>query len=123
MSNASSNPDSISHDEPQFKLSFPCLLIHKFFDGNRDELYEFIGNCDNAFKFSAHNQQDALLAYIISKLTGPCKAQLRDKMIRNWAVLTGHLTQLYSDKETFHYSHGSAIHHITVSQRERHQFS
>lgn len=104
MSNASSIPDSvisIAHEEPQFKLSFLCLLIHKSFDGNRNELYEFIGNCDNAFRFSAQNQRDALLAYIISKLTGSCKAQLRDKAIRNWAELRGHLIQLYSDKKHF----------------------
>ncbi|RZC38995.1 hypothetical protein BDFB_004376, partial [Asbolus verrucosus] len=46
-------------------------------------LQEFIINCDNAEKFAHNSQKDALLTFIISRLMGNPRAQLRDKEKRN----------------------------------------
>lgn len=84
-----------------YKLSFLCSLISKSFDGTRTELHEFISNCNNAFRFANDQQKDALIAFVISKITGSAKAQLRDKTIQSWAQLKGLLLQLYSDKKHY----------------------
>lgn len=87
--------------EQDFKISFLCSLIPKSFDGNRLELYEFISNCDNANKFASNAQKEPLLAFIISRLTGNAKAQLRDKIVDEWEELQNILLQLYSDKKHY----------------------
>lgn len=87
--------------EPLYKISFLCSLISKPFDGNRSELHEFISNCSNAFRFASSHQSDALIAFVISRITGSAKAELRDKTIENWAQLKGLLLRLYSDKKHY----------------------
>lgn len=87
--------------EQDFKISFLCSLIPKSFDGNRLELYEFLSNCDNANKFASEAQKEPLLAFIISRLTGNAKAQLRDKTVNDWEELQNILLQLYSDKKHY----------------------
>ena len=82
-------------------LTFLCSLIAKPFDGNRHDLPEFISNCENAFKFAKLNQIDALLAFIMSKITGSAKAQMRDKAISGWQTLKNLLLQLYSDTKNY----------------------
>ncbi|RZC32678.1 hypothetical protein BDFB_012550, partial [Asbolus verrucosus] len=69
------------------------------FDVNRSELYKFIANCDNAEKFAHSSQKDALLTFIISRLTGNPRAQLSDKEVRHWFQLKNAVLQLYSDKK------------------------
>lgn len=84
-----------------FKLSFLCSLVPKAFDGNRLELHEFLSNCNNANKFADDSQKEPLLAFIISRLTGNAKAQLRDKVVDSWKTLQTILLQLYSDKKHY----------------------
>lgn len=87
-------PDSLN-------LTFLCCLITKSFDGNRLDLHEFIANCDSAFKFARRPQNEALMAYVISRITGSARAQLRDKAITDWPELKSLLLQLYSDKKHY----------------------
>lgn len=94
-------PESSTANFPQYKLNFLCCLISKTFDGNRSELFEFLSNCDNAFRFADESQVSALMAFIVSKITGSAKAQLRDKEISNWNELKSLLLQLYSDKKHY----------------------
>ncbi|KAL3266803.1 hypothetical protein HHI36_010957 [Cryptolaemus montrouzieri] len=84
-----------------FKLSFLCSLIPHIFDGNRLRVHEFISNCDNAFKFAHPSQEQPLLAYVISKISGNAKAQLRDKLVNTWVQLRELLLQLYADKKHY----------------------
>lgn len=86
---------------PPFKLQFLCSLIAITFGGNRNDLHEFIANCDNAYKFVHYSQEAALLAYILSKLTGNAKAQTRDKEFYSWIDLRSTLLQLYSDAKHY----------------------
>lgn len=96
------NADSSNiRDIPPHKLAFLCSLIPKSFDGNRTELYEFVSNCENAFKFAHNSQNEPLIAYVISKITGSAKAQLRDKEINDWKDLKELLIQLYADKKHY----------------------
>lgn len=93
---------SVPVAESIFTLAFLCSLITKSFDGNRLELHEFISNCESAFRFATGNQSEALMAFVISKITGSARAQVRDKAIQTWEELKTLLLQLYSDKK--HYS-------------------
>lgn len=93
----SSNVDQSSN----FKLAFLCSLVPKSFDGHRLELHEFLSNCNNANKFADESQKEPLLAFIISRLTGNAKAQLRDKVVDTWEDLQKILLQLYSDKKHY----------------------
>nr|CAI5863056.1 unnamed protein product [Callosobruchus analis] len=93
--------ENIHLDDSTHKLSFLCSLIPKSYDGNRQELHEFLGNCDNAMRFASDTQKDALMAYIISKLTGSAKAQLRDKEFETWSQLKDLLLQLYADRKHY----------------------
>lgn len=92
---------SNSDQQTNFKLSFLCSLVPKSFDGNRLELHEFLSNCNNANKFADESQKEPLLAFIISRLTGNAKAQLRDKVVDSWEDLQQTLIQLYSDKKHY----------------------
>lgn len=100
-STINNNPDSATQAEIIYKLTFLCSLIAKPFDGNRTELHEFISNCNNAFRFANPQQTDALIAFVISKITGSAKAQLRDKCITSWEQLKSLLLRLYSDKKHY----------------------
>lgn len=82
-------------------LTFLCSLITKSFDGTRSDLHEFISNCDSAFYFASGAQTNALMAFIISKITGSARAQLRDKSITTWIELKELLLKLYSDKKHY----------------------
>ena len=82
-------------------LMFLCSLITKSFDGNRVDLHEFIANCESAFNFATGDQVQALMAYVISKITGSARAQMRDKHISSWDQLKALLLQLYSDKKHY----------------------
>lgn len=87
--------------ETIYTLTFLCSLISKPFDGSRSELYEFISNCENAFRFANAQQTHALIAFVISKITGGAKAQLRDKVITSWDQLKDLLLKLYSDQKHY----------------------
>lgn len=84
-----------------FTLQFLCSLITKTFDGNRIDLHEFIANCDSAFNLSPFSHREALMAYVISRITGSARAQLRDKRITSWDELKELLLKLYSDKKHY----------------------
>lgn len=99
--NSSTTSSNANETEALYKLSFLCSLISKSFDGTRSELYEFTSNCDHAFRFANNQQTDALIAFVISKITGSAKAQLRDKCITNWQQLKSLLFRLYSDKKHY----------------------
>jgi len=71
--------ESVNRNEPSCSLTFLCSLITKSFDGNRSELHEFIANCNSAFKFANETQSEQLMAFVISKITGSARAQMRDK--------------------------------------------
>lgn len=96
VSNRSNSPA-----ETIYTLTFLCSLIAKPFDGNRNELYEFISNCENAFRFATRYQTEALMAFVISKITGNAKAQLRDKIITDWYYLKDLLLKIYADRKHY----------------------
>lgn len=81
--NHRSDSSNNTPSEISYKLPFLCSLIANPFDSNRSELYEFISNCENAFLFATNQQTEALIAFVISKITRSAKAQLRDKVITN----------------------------------------
>lgn len=82
-------------------LTFLCSFIKKFFNGNPLDLHEFIANCDSAFKFAKGPQNEFLVAYVISRITGSARAQIRHKTITDWPELKSLLLQLYSHKNHY----------------------
>lgn len=96
-----SNSNHASERQPEFRLEFLCSLIPRSFDGKRQEINEFITNCDNANKLATASQKHPLLVYIISKLTGPVRTQLHGKSYSNWSELRQILNNIYLDKKHY----------------------
>lgn len=99
-----SSVNTIDDDLPQAPratMNYLCSLISKTFDGTRLELFDFIGSCENAIRFADDNQKYLLMGYILSKLVGNARAQLRDKEFNDFNDLKESLIQLFGDKKQY----------------------
>ncbi|XP_030766857.1 putative uncharacterized protein DDB_G0272516 [Sitophilus oryzae] len=92
--NTNSNTDPLS-------LDFICKLIPFGFSGDRNELGQFLANCNSANELASQNQKLPLLYFILSRISGTAKEQLTTQSFESWEILRQKLKDLY--KERKHY--------------------
>lgn len=95
------NPNNHDNNTSNLNLTFLSSLIPNNFNGNRQEYYEFISNCSSAMSLANDNQKNALLLFIVSKLTGAVRTQLQGKTYSNWDELKNLLDNIFQDKKHY----------------------
>lgn len=78
-------------------LSFLCKLITPF-NGDRDEVENFLLNAKHAHEFAQPNQVLPLFAYTLSQISSKVKNQLNLSEITNFHALKEALKRLYVDQ-------------------------
>ncbi|XP_063920701.1 uncharacterized protein LOC135135549 [Zophobas morio] len=85
-----------------YSLSDIRALLPETFSGDRNDLYDFLQNCENAHSLCQSPQQKKLiLAFIVSKLRGSARAQIREKEFNTWDELKEVLINAFSDGKDF----------------------
>lgn len=72
-------------------------LIPDSFSGEKREFYEFLQNCENAYRLCQGGQKELILVYIVSKLKGSARTVIQEKEFTSWDDLKKVLTQAFSD--------------------------
>lgn len=98
---AVNSSQSETHNNFNYDIKFLCSLLTRPFDGNRYFVHEFISQCDTIFNLANEDQEYPMLAYVLSKITGSAKSNLRDQKAGSWRELKNLLITYYSDKTHF----------------------
>lgn len=80
-------------------LELAVSMLTKF-DGNKSKLFEFIDNCDKAYKLVKTESKTILFNIIETKLTDNARAVTRNRNFEDWDSLKRHLLDVYSEKRT-----------------------
>src|SRR6266576_3870499 len=101
MSNPSPSSSSTQSNSSLYSFSFLSRLIPQTFSGAREELTDFLANCNSTFELADATQHQALLYVILSKISGSAKAQLMSHTFNSWDDLKTRLKTLYQDKKHY----------------------
>lgn len=91
------NPAPVNQT-PKHSFSDIRAIIPDTFSGDRREFYEFLQNCENAYRLCTGDQKQLILVYIVSRLKGSARAQIQEKEFNTWDELKTVLTDAFSDK-------------------------
>lgn len=94
----SNNASLTSEDSERLSMTLLCSMITPF-NGDRNELSNFLINCNNAFYLAQPNQIKNLTFFIFSKLSANVKTAINISQILSWSDLRSTLKRTYGTLE------------------------